>query len=264
MLPKRLHPLQEAYYDKAPFILSNSVGERVLWFRRAVEILSKLPQDASFSDIWELFKKETRLKISIEGNYLWIPEDSPLIVTANHPYTLLDAISIGGIIEKRRKSAIRVLSDSPAGLMPEWDHLNIPLAKSFQESVEMQRKVDELLSSWGTLLMFPAGQTSYRNIITGTTQETQWKPWVLRFAQRAKTPILPVHVEVQTSELYNFLKNFFSREFVRNFNLREATRDNVSVRVTIGEVIQNTKHLSLDSLQKTIYKIWGKKFKVKN
>ena len=260
--PSSLHPLQEAYHKKAPFTLRNSFGEALFWVQQAVELLRMFPEHSSFWDISAVFQEKTGLQISTGGNYFWIPETGPLVVAANHPYTLLDAISMGNILEKRRKSRIQVLSDSPAGLIPEWDHLNIALAKSLQEMIEMQRKVDELLSSWGTLLMFPAGQTSFRHITTGKTQETRWKPWVIKFAQRVKAPILPIHIEAQTSELYNFLKNFFSRELIRNLNLREASRKNVSVHVTIWNLIEDTKTLTTQALQEKIYEIGREVFEI--
>lgn len=247
------HPLEQVFTDNAPRILRNPVWEHIFAIRDAVKLLTSFPPNASFTEIAEIFSKKLRDTFTLWGRYFDIPESGPLVVAANHPYSMLDTIAIGKAIEHRRKWPIKVISDAPAWLMPEWDHLNIPLWRNKQEQIQMREQTQELLQSDGTLIMYPAGVTSSRNPLTQNTIETPWKNGVIRFAKKWSAPILPVHVSAETSEFYNWMKIFLPRHIVRQFNLKEATRKDVDVHTQIWSLICDTNSLSAETLKEKVY-----------
>lgn len=255
-----LHPIETAFYENAPWLLRNRVWEHIFSIKEAVSLLQGFPKDASFRDIAQIFEENRWLDISVRGNFLDIPTEGPLVVTANHPYPMIDAISMGKIIELRRKWPVKVISDSPEWFMPEWDHLNIPLGVSVEERKKMQSRAFETLENDGTLLMFPAWVTSYRDIVSHSRQEVTWKKWAIKFAQRAQAPILPLHVSADTSYFYNTLKNFFPRNFVRKFNLTQVTRENVEVQVSVWNILTPDTSLTPEKLREIVYKLWEERF----
>ena len=119
-------------------------------------------------------------KIEVHGEKL-IPEGAPLIIAANHPSTMMDAIVIGSAINKRLHYIAR--GNLFRTSFRRWLFKNlfvIPIyrksesSKASERNIEVFRKCFDVLAGRGTILIFPEGvsqtERQIQKIKTGTAR----------------------------------------------------------------------------------------------
>lgn len=251
---EQLHPLEEEFYKQAPSLLHTEWVKNFLWINQTVGLLRSLPKDPKFEDVYRELQERNWFQFSITGAHK-IPQTWPLIVAANHPYIFADRWSIWTAIERERPdSVIKVVAESVTKTLAEAALFSEFIGETNDERLLFRERVNELLANDGTLIIYPAWQTSYRNILWQTI-ETPWKKWVLHFSEWNDTPILPLHVDAQTSFLYNTLRNVFSRDLVKKLNLREANRKGIHVKLSVGDVLPPGSLHSPEELKRIIYSL---------
>ncbi len=252
MNSNNIHPLEQEFKNQAPLFLDRNWIRHFLWISQTVELLRSLPKNPSFWNVLSELEKRNSFQVHV----MWeenIPQDGPLIVAANHPFIFADRWAIWSTIEKNRlKSTIKIVAEDAARVLKEVEHLSEFIGNTLDERIHFKQRVDKLLQNNGTIIIYPGGQTTYRNIINGSVVENKWKKWVLHFAKQNDTPILPVHVDAKTSFLYNTLRNFFSRDVIRKLNLREINRKNIQVKLTIWPPIKG-EEITSEELKDIIY-----------
>ena len=119
-------------------------------------------------------------KIEVQGEKL-IPEGAPLIIAANHPSTMMDAIVIGSAIKKRLHYIAR--GNLFTTTFRRWLFKNIfviPIyrknesSEAREKNKEVFRKCFDVLAGKGSILIFPEGvsqvERRIQKIKTGTAR----------------------------------------------------------------------------------------------
>ncbi|MGI8989342.1 MAG: lysophospholipid acyltransferase family protein [Bryobacteraceae bacterium] len=133
-----------------------------------------------------------------------IPADGPVVVVANHPFGLLDAMMLDSILQRRRKDS-RLLANSLLCRIPELQHRCFPvdvLGGKTEVNVRTIRVAMTWLRGGGLLGIFPAGEVSHWNPQAGRILDPEWSDAAARIARSAKAPIVPVYFSGSNSLMF--------------------------------------------------------------
>lgn len=125
-----------------------------------------------------------------------IPRSGPVVVTANHPFGLLDGAILAAILTRARPD-VRILTNSMLAAIPELRDLCI-FVDPFGERCSVGANAGALRESvaWlrkgGLLAAFPAGEVAHLNFRDGTTVDPPWNLTIARLARLGGSAALPV------------------------------------------------------------------------
>jgi putative hemolysin len=136
-----------------------------------------------------------------------VPKQGGLLIVANHPFGIVDGLSIGQL-GMRLRGNVRILTNSLLCRVPEVDpHLlpvdfaNTPQARRL--TADTRRRAADLLQQGKTVAVFPAGGVATANRpLRGRAVDSPWHPFVGRLATLPGVTTLPVHVSGQNSRLF--------------------------------------------------------------
>jgi len=139
------HPLEK----RVPKRLDTPFVRNFFWVSQIVDLLTSLPQGAWYTDVYD--ELQSRYWISRSVSWLsHIPQDGPLIVSANHPHFFYDFLSLWSTLEENRpNSQIKTVGNSASGLLQWVDHLLLPYMWDLDD---YNMRVTELLNEDGTLI----------------------------------------------------------------------------------------------------------------
>lgn len=148
-----------------------------------------------------------RLQVDGESHLAALPRDGGLLLVANHPFGILDGLSIGQL-GLRLRGNVRILTNSLLCQVPEVvphllpvDFSGTPEARRLTS--ETRRRAAELLAQGNVVAIFPAGGVATANApVKGRALDAEWHPFVGRLATIAGVTTLPVHFTGQNSRLF--------------------------------------------------------------
>lgn len=182
---------------------------------------------------------DVRLQISGEHNLAKLPATGGLLIVANHPFGILDGLSMGELGMRLRgnsqiltNSQLCQVSEIAPHLLPV-DFSGTPEARRITSAT--RRRAAELLASGKVVAIFPAGGVSTSNSpVKGWACDAEWHPFVGRLATIPGVTTLPVHFSGQNSRLFQIASHL-------SFPLRVAmifheTRRRIgrTLRLTVG------------------------------
>ena len=138
-----------------------------------------------------------------------IPEEGPVIITANHPLGGHDAVSLLGLVERRRPNVkimvnkilgkMRFLSESDSII--EVDVIN----GSVEENRSAMRESIRFVRDGGALIVLPAGAVSHLDLKSGVVTDDPWTEHIGGLARLSKATVVPAHVGGQNSRLFQWV-----------------------------------------------------------
>jgi 1-acyl-sn-glycerol-3-phosphate acyltransferase len=221
---------------------------------QTVALLRSLPADVCFADV---LGHHGGITVETSGE---LPAEGPLVVAANHPYPILDYYGLAFAVEQRRGGRVRVVVDALSKPMRELHPLLAFVGDSDEERDAFWREQSAFLRDGGAVVIFPAGQTNYRDG-EGVAVETPWRGGALKLASLADATLVPAFVRAETSFGYNLLRRLLPRGVVQNLNLREAHTRSATVDVTFGAPL-DVAALSTDALRDAVYTVGGVGFRL--
>ncbi|HYD43521.1 MAG TPA: GNAT family N-acyltransferase [Anaeromyxobacter sp.] len=138
---------------------------------------------------WDAALEVLQVGVDLHGN-LDLPAAGPVLVVANHPLGGLEGVALLKLLKAKRPDTLLVASQllRVPELQPHLIGLDLFGPRSRHLSARTLRtglrQALRHLRSGGCLACFPAGETSNLDL--------PWNPWVVRLAQRAKAPVLPL------------------------------------------------------------------------
>lgn len=188
---------------------------------RTVERLSGRPKLHRLYTDWQLRGKrsdetvfeaalrllDVRLQITGEQHLAQLPQTGGLLIVANHPFGILDGLTIGQLGMRLRGNA-QILTNSQLCQVPEIaphllpvDFTGTPEARRLTSAT--RRRAAELLAAGKVVAIFPAGGVSTSNSpVKGPACDAEWHPFVGRLATIPGVTTLPLHFSGQNSRLF--------------------------------------------------------------
>lgn len=135
-----------------------------------------------------------------------IPPTGPTIVAANHPHGALDGLVLGAVVARIRPD-VRLLANHWLRRIPELrttcffvDPFGGPMAEARSRSG--LRAAHRWLRQGGTVIMFPAGEVSFRRDDSGRLIERPWHETLGRLAIRTGATVVPAAIGGTNSRLF--------------------------------------------------------------
>jgi putative hemolysin len=150
---------------------------------------------------------DVRLQIEGEAHLHRIPAQGGLLIVANHPFGILDGLTIGQLGMRLRGNA-QILTNSQLCQVPEIAPHLLPVdfsgtAEARRLTSATRRRAAELLADGKVVAIFPAGGVATANKpVKGRAVDAEWHPFVGRLATLPGVTTLPVHFAGQNSRLF--------------------------------------------------------------
>jgi 1-acyl-sn-glycerol-3-phosphate acyltransferase len=190
-----------------------------------------------------------------------IPSSGKVVIIANHPLGSLDALTLIKLVAEVRKDIKVVAND----MLMQIDNLNallIPVdnmsGKSTKESI---KAIYDSLKNEEALIVFPAGEVS-RIRPTGI-KDTNWRSGFLKFALKAKAPILPIFINAKNSTIFYTVSSINKGLSTMLLPNEMFNKHDKSIDFRVGELIPYesinitsiTEKDKVDLLKRHLYKI---------
>ena len=137
-----------------------------------------------------------------------IPTSGPLVVVANHPYGVLDGLTISWLIEKARKDFL-VLTNAVLLRLPETSGFLLPVdfggtPEALETNLKSRAAARAHLDKGGAVVVFPAGGVSTAPDKLGRRPATDapWQPFAAQLIQRSRATVVPLFFGGQNSRLF--------------------------------------------------------------
>ncbi|MDE3165837.1 MAG: lysophospholipid acyltransferase family protein [Acidobacteriota bacterium] len=140
------------------------------------------------------------------GSLEWIPRTGAVLVTANHPFGLLEGMLLAAMLPRIRGD-VKILANSVLAAIPELRELCIfadPSGNrgSVGANAAALRECREWLERGGLLAAFPSGAVSHLRRDGRGVADPEWNPAVARLAQRAGAACVPLYFEGANSAVF--------------------------------------------------------------
>ena len=164
-----------------------------------------------------------------------IPKDGPAIIVSNHPIGSLDGLALLQLVSEVR-SDVKVVANELLYALKPLRPLLLPVDNmNGNTRRENTQNIETHISSGGALIIFPAGEVS--RLGTKGIRDGRWRSGALRFAEKTKAPIVPVHISARNSMLF-YAMSLLARPLSTLLLIDEMFRQtNRTVRITIGAAI---------------------------
>ena len=229
-------PLQSP--DLFPF---QRFARRFMPLERVRELYRRAQQPVNQS-ILENVLAEMRVDYRVtDADLARIPATGPVIVTANHPFGLLDGAILGALLTRVRPD-VKVLTSFLLAGIPEL-HEHCIFVDPFGEAESVARNRSGVrralawLSAGGMLAMFPAGEVSHIRLRHLDIADRQWNSMATRLARMTSAATLPVYLPGCNSAAFQalgFLHPQLRTAWLLNEFLQQTDR---TVEVRIGSRI---------------------------
>jgi len=193
---------------------------------------------AFFAVMWE------RYGLSLEpvrGSLDNMPKSGPLIVIANHPYGILDGLTLGHILEQQRGD-FRILANSVFRKAEEVNRAVLPI--SFDETkealalnIQTRKTALSYLADGGAIGVFPGGTVSTAVKPFSRPMDPGWRSFTARMIAKSGATVLPIYFHGHTSRLFQIASHMHYTLRMGLLIKEFGRRVDTPVRISIGEPI---------------------------
>jgi len=233
--------------------IEHAVVERMPWLaqhprirRPVVGVLGRLADEYRFNDVLEragevrgfdfvdraleLLGTRSQVDPAQREN---IPVDGPLLVVANHPLGMQDALALLQLVGSVRRD-VRVLGNDWLAVVPQLGQLLLPVDVFGGGAASRLREVYRALDRGEALIVFPAGEVS--RMRANGVRDGRWSDGFARLALRRKVPVLPIHVTARNSAVF-YGVSMLAKPLSTAMLPREAVAGQRRIGLQIGALI---------------------------
>ncbi len=160
----------------------------------------------------------TRSQIDERFN-VTVPASGPLLVVANHPLGMQDALVLLQWMGSIRPD-VRMLGNDWLASVPALGDLILPVDVFGGGAASRMRRIYRALENGEALIVFPAGEVS--RVRPGGVRDGVWSDGFVRLALRSRAPVLPVYIRARNSALF-YAVSLLSKPLSTALLPREAT-----------------------------------------
>jgi len=196
----------------------------------------------------------SHLRLKIEGlteTGSSIPAEGPVVIISNHPYGVLDGLSLCYAVSLIRQD-FKFLAHSTFQKVPELEPYVLPVdfdgaSSALRSNIETKRAALKHVKEGGAIVIFPAGRVSTAKTPFSPATDADWKVFCGSLIQRSGADVVPVYFKGQNSWLFH-LASSLGEAMREALLIREIVRRiNSEVHGVIGEVIKHTKLTEFES-----------------
>ncbi|MDE2164526.1 MAG: lysophospholipid acyltransferase family protein [Alphaproteobacteria bacterium] len=192
---------------------------------------------------WDSAIRRLELVVTYNESQLatW-PKSGPLVVVSNHPFGVLDGLTICHLVAKVRTDFL-VLTNSVLYRADEIKPFLLPIdftetREALNTNLKSRALAKAHLVAGGCLVIFPAGGVSttptmwHRDAV-----DADWKTFTARLITQARAPVAPVYFAGQNSRLFQ-IASHISMTLRLSLLFKEVhNKIGSEIRVRIGDVI---------------------------
>ena len=245
-------------------LMENSTG-RLRLIRRARGYEDEVAAGRQFFSVM-LERYGLSLEI-VRGALDNVPKSGPLILIANHPYGILDGLTLGHILEQTRGD-FRILANSVFRKAEEVNRVVLPI--SFDETrearalnIETRKKSFQYLADGGAIGIFPGGTVSTAARPFSRPMDPGWRSFTARLISKSGACVLPIYFHGHTSRLFQIASHMHTTLRMGLLIKEFGRRVDTPVRISVGDPISatclapyaNDSKAMMDFLRKATYEL---------
>lgn len=159
-------------------------------------------------NFWDAAISKLRLNIDLNEEALSeIPATGAVILVANHPFGVLDGLTICWLAARVRKD-FKVLTNALLNRAEEIKPFLLPIdfeetKAALETNIKTRAEAKALLERGGALIIFPGGTVSTTpTVLARKARDPEWKTFTARMIVQGKAPVVPVFFAGQNSRLF--------------------------------------------------------------
>ena len=213
-------------------------------------------------DVWESAWRCLNLELKLGGGLENVPRQGPVVIVANHPFGIIDGITICYLLSQVRPD-FKIMINSVLCNMPETRDYMLPI--DFRESkdavrnnIKSKRDAMAHLADGGAVIVFPSGGVATSRKLFGPAEDLDWKTFTARLVQQAQAPVVPIYFHGQNSRLFQIVSQF-SMTLRLALLVKEFTRMlGQPLSVTLGQMIPYETMANLTCRRELTEFLWQK------
>jgi len=170
------------------------------------EILDEKPNS---EDIWRLIFEKLALSYQLkDGQLEEIPTKGSCVIVANHPFGVVDGVTLGHIVKKRRDK-FKFLVNEVLCTEPLLDPYLLPIdfketKEALKTNLETRKEALACLNRGECIVIFPSGAVSTSPGFFKKAVDLEWKRFVGKLIKKSEAPVIPIYFEGHNSWIFQF------------------------------------------------------------
>ncbi|SHG37642.1 lysophospholipid acyltransferase family protein [Cognatishimia maritima] len=206
---------------------------------------------AAGGDFWQIMMQRYGLSLEVIGGSLAnIPREGPLLLIANHPYGILDGLTMGHILSHLRGD-FRILAHQVFRKADDLNRIILPISfdtskAALKLNIETRKVALHYLHQGGAIGIFPGGTVSTAARPFGVPLDPIWRGFTARMVAQSEAAVVPIFFDGTTTRLFQMASHLHYTLrmgfLIREFRKRVGT----PVRIVVGEPLPRAE---LDALK---------------
>ncbi|MGB3406910.1 MAG: lysophospholipid acyltransferase family protein [Jannaschia sp.] len=178
----------------------------------------------------------------LRGSLEDIPREGPVVVVANHPYGILDGLTLSLLMGRVRPDGFKVIANDVFVRAPDLANVILPVSfddtRMAQEmNLAMRQTALAYLRGGGLIGVFPGGAVSTPVKPFGPARDPHWRGFSAKLIRQSGATVVPIHFEGANSRLFHLASHLHATLrlglLVREFK----SRVDQPVRLSVGASI---------------------------
>ena len=183
-----------------------------------------------------------------------IPTQGPVVIVSNHPIGSLDGLALLKMVGEVRRD-VKAVANELLMSLPPLENVLLPVDNMGNRTAKDNiRAIDAHLQGGGAMIIFPAGEVS-RAGPTGV-KDGKWHNGFIKFARRAKAPILPIFIDGRNS-IFFYSVSLLAKPLSTLLLVNEMFKQmKSSIQMRIGPAIPFETYSALPLKKKSVTKLF--------
>lgn len=191
-------------------------------------------------DFWHVMVQRYGLSLDIVGGSLEnVPREGPLVMVANHPYGILDGLTMGHILSARRGGDFRILANNVFRKAEDLDRVILPISfdetrEAMAENLNTRKVALQYLAEGGAIGVFPGGTVSTAARPFSAPMDPAWRSFTAKMISKSGAQVVPVFFEGANSRLFQVASHLHTTLRMALLIKEFKRRTDEPVRLCIG------------------------------